>query len=241
MSGENAPTDPEKVETPHAPEAPAEIPTDLPSAAEKLGLTPDQLYELEVPMPDDEGTMKLGELKDAALAYKRERLEREAFETEKADQRANLERAREEIGQIVAMLPEAARTPEMLESARNQLAAVKQEQVAETLRRIPEWKDRTQFQADQEIMASHVEQHGFSQSEFANVFDARLIAYIRHNAKREARLNEMLSQMKAKRERQGGHSGSTKRPNAQKAATPKRGYSKDAALAAQLTDMLKEN
>jgi len=225
-------------ETPPAADPGAPI-TTLTAAAEKLGLTSEQLFDLEIAMPDGGESLKLGELKDRATAWERDALEREEFDNRKLEQTNAVENAREELATLIAMLPANARTPQMLERARQQIQTQRETQTAELLRRVPEWKDQTAYAADREEMLPHIAKHGFKQQDFDQVYDARLIAYIRHNAKREARLSAMLEQMQAKRQRDGSHNGPGKKPNV-KPVTPQKHGMKDAELVATLNTMIAE-
>lgn len=182
-----------------APERSGESLKDINAVAEKLGAPLDDLYAIEVPMPDGENPMTLGELKDAAIEHKRGAVERLEFD-EKVQQHNNaIANAREELGVLVRMLPESARTPEMLNAARAEIERVREHNIADLFVRVPSWKDQEAKAADLQVIAPHLENFGFKAGELDQVYDARLLAYIRHNALREQKLADMLSQLKSKR------------------------------------------
>lgn len=218
------------------PDAPVDS---LQAAADKLGISIDELYALKVGMPDDEDPVPLSELKDLATAQRRDVLEREAFETTKIEQAAAVATAKEEIGQMLALVPTELRTPEMLQHARGEIQRVRDEQANQLRERIPEWQSTETYTADMAEMRTHVEKFGFETGEFEQVYDARLLAYIRHNALREQRLAGMIEQMRSKRGRDPSKRTPTKRPAAKKQQPVSRSPT-DNMLAAT-ADILKGN
>lgn len=169
---------------------------DLTSLAESLGVESSDLYSMAVPMPDGDESVSLGELKDMAIEYRRSELDRQEWEQEQVTGRAALADAREEIATLFRMIPEQMRTPQMLAQARQQLAGVRDEQARSLLTRVPSWKDETAKEADMAAMREHLEPFGFGSDELSGVYDARLLAYVRHNALREQRLTAALAKMR---------------------------------------------
>ena len=184
---------------------PAE-PADKPAAdltlalvAEKLGVDMKTLFDVPIPMPDEGEPCSLGELKDQAVRWRRSEAERLEWDAEHEHQLSGLATARDEIATLVAMIPEQNRTPELLERARAELTNLRAQEAQKTLDRIPEWSDINQYKADQELMAEHADKFGFTAQELKGVIDSRLVAYIRHNARREKRIIEAGEKARGKR------------------------------------------
>jgi len=182
----------------------------LADAAERLGVDAAELYKLAIPMGGDEPPMTLGELKDAAAEWKSGAAERIEWDTEAARQRNELANARDELQQLVALIPEQARTPEMMARATAEYERVRNEEARKLLQRVPEWRDHQRYTAEKEVMASHLEPFGFSGDELESVVDSRLMAYVRHNALREKRIEAALASARSKREQNGPKSVSGK-------------------------------
>jgi hypothetical protein len=108
-----------------------------------------------------------------------------------------------ELQALVGMIPEQMRTPEMVRQAQTRLEAAKQLESARLLQRVPEWRDAKQYAADMEVIGPHVAEWGFDAEELGQVYDHRLLAYIRHNALREQRLRAALENMKHRRQGRG--------------------------------------
>ncbi len=173
--------------------------TSLASVADKLGIDIAALYEVEIPMPDGGDSIKLSELKDIATAHKRGELERLDFDTQVSKERNAMTQARLELQEMVGMLPATARTPEMLQEAKRRMEAARVDNAREILERVPEWKDRAVFEADAKTIVEHISDFGFSTEDWGNIVDARLQAYVRHNALREQRLTAIIAKARGKK------------------------------------------
>ena len=186
--------------------------------AKKLDVEIKDLYDVAIPMPDEQESCTLSELKDQAIKYRRSEVDRLEWDSNQSQQQRDLATAREELQGLVSLIPADYRTPAMLEKVRDELVRVRETEARKTLDRIPEWSDIKQYKADQELMATHAEAFGFKSEELAGVIDARLVAYIRHNAKREKRIIEAGARARSLRERKhpsrtGGAKGADLKPS----------------------------
>ena len=173
--------------------------------AKHLGVDVAELYEkLLIPMPDGAEPLSVSALKDQAQNRVEHSLEVEEFHTERDAHRVEMNDARAELEQVVRLIPQEYRTPEMLAAAQQELSRTKQREQVALLDRIPEWRDETRRNADLEVIMPHIEAFGFPREMLATIVDHRLFAYVRHNALREQRLNKLLADAKDKRERKGG-------------------------------------
>ena len=223
-----------------APKAPAaETPEKLNLAgiAERLGISMEDVYKLEVGMPDDGSTLTLTELKDLATERKRDVAERLEWETTQSSQRNQIAAATAELQTLLGMLPAEMRTPDMIRQAQAKLDYTRGLEQQKLLQRVPEWRDPAQFEADFEAIRPHVAEWGFSDADLAGVYDSRLLAYIRHNALREKRLGELLEQTRKQRERRGSPRTSGGKPDST-IAPQRRGSNRDAKVEA-ITNLLR--
>ncbi len=174
--------------------------------AKHLGVDVAELYEkLLIPMPDGAEPLTVSALKDQAQSRVEHSLEVEEFHTERDSHRVEMNDARAELEQVVRLIPEAYRTPEMLAAAQAELQRTKQREQLALLERIPEWRDSVRRTADLEVIGPHIEKFGFPREMLSNVVDHRLFAYVRHNALREQRLEKLLEDAAGKRARKGGN------------------------------------
>ena len=205
LTGEN-PVEPESGGEPEKTPARAEGEAfTLASIAGELGVEVSELYDVDIPMPDGADSMKLSELKDAATNYKRGELERLEFDDRVQKERNAITQAKLELQTMVAMMPASARTPQMLELAKSEMRQEREHQARELLDRVPEWKDARVYQQDTETIVEHITGFGFDGNDWGNIIDARLQAYVRHNALREQRLSQMIAKSRGEKVQTGAN------------------------------------
>ena len=175
-----------------------EVPLSLAKVAEAAGISETELFGLPISMPDGAEPRTLGQLKDAQTELNRTRGEVESFFTERETERTAMSKARGELEVLVGMIPAEMRTPEMLAAARQQLATVHEDQARKLVERVPEWANAETRHADMEVIGEHIGRWGFSTGELSGIHDHRMLAYVRHNALQEKRLNALLGKSKAK-------------------------------------------
>ncbi len=189
-----------------------QVDLEINAIAKHLGVDVAELYEkLLIPMPDGAEPLTISALKDQASVRVEHSLEVEEFHTERDAHRVEMNEARAEIEQIIRLIPAEYRTQEMLQAAQAELGRTKRREQIALLERIPEWKDDVRRAADLELIGPHIEAFGFPREMLDSVVDHRLFAYVRHNALREHRLNKLITDAKAKRERKGGNRAPGKR------------------------------
>ena len=198
MSGESpdAPTDngnPEK----------GEVPLGLTGIADAMQVSESELFKMPISMPDGAEPQTLGQLKDAATELNRTRAEVETFYQQREVERNEMAQARGELEAVVAMIPAEMRTPQMLAAARERMATVREGEARKMVERVPEWASAETRQADMTVIGDHIGKWGFNSTELASIVDHRMLAYVRHNALQEQRLNVLLGKSKAK-PKQGG-------------------------------------
>lgn len=171
----------------------------LENLAEKLGVNTAELYDVAIPMPDGQETVKLSDLKDMATKYTRQDGERLEWETETGRQRQELATGRMELQHMLEMVPQQFRTAEMLGQAKRSLSKIRQDEARMLLDRVPEWKDPKVFESDQRLIIDHLAPFGFTKEDWGTVVDHRLQAYARQNARFMQRVNDIAGKSKASR------------------------------------------
>lgn len=170
--------------TPPDPE-PVEI-QDIKQAAERLGLDPAKLYELQVPLADGE-SVTLGQLKD-------QHQERQQFLRERGEWMADRLQADRELDALLQAAPDALFTPEMRAKSQAQLAERQQLERERLLRAIPEWSDNATASADIARIEAMATKYGFAPAEVRGALDHRLFVMLRDLSK----LHHAAAQVKPK-------------------------------------------
>jgi hypothetical protein len=176
----------------------SEVPLGLTKVAEAMGVSESDLFGMQISMPDGAETRSLGQLKDAQTELNRTRAEVETFYQERETQRTEFATARGELETLFGMIPAEMRTPAMLQQARERIAVATQDQARKLVERVPEWANAETRAADMGVMNDHIGRWGFNSQELASLLDHRMMAYVRHNALQEQRLNVLLGKSKAK-------------------------------------------
>ncbi len=233
--GESAPDDGQRGES--SPEG--EVAMKLGAIAEAVGVDESKLYEIEIPMPDGGESLTVGGLKDIATEFRRNELEREAWNAERDQARAAMATAREELAAMIRQIPDQFRTKESLEAARNTIAALRDEQARGVLERVPTWADSTAKESDYAVMREHLAPWGLD-GELDGVYDARLLAYVRHTALQAQRLEATLARYR-KRSAAADAPGKKRssKPNQRTQERPGTMAAKMAAVGAELQGMKK--
>lgn len=175
-------------------------PKTIAEAAERLGLKLEELYGLEVAIADgtDAEKFTVGALKDAMKERTDHKLEQIRWGEERAQQEGELLRSRNELTELMALLPANALKPEVIAKVREKHDATLKLERERIFQVIPEWKDEAKRNIDLDAMREHLERSGFPKGYLNNVSDHKTFRYIRENMLREQRITQALSLVKPK-------------------------------------------
>ena len=165
--------------------------------AEKLGVDLDALYKLQVSSSEDGEPVTIEELKDLHKGKADFELAQMDWKEQQLAQEQDLTRAKAELQEILATLPEKAVKPEALEKIRAKHEAQVKLERKKTLDVIPEWKDAKVRTADIEGMSEHLQGYGFPVNYLESIVNHQQLKYIRDNWQREQRVRKALEQVKA--------------------------------------------
>ena len=165
--------DPEKPDTHTDGEAGAGGDTKtLAGLAERLGVKPDEIYKMQIPMRDDGTMVTLGELKDQAGKA----LDLDAMTVEIDERRTAFEndmlRSRQQLNDIVSLLPEVP--PALVERARAAQIEVADRERNALLEVMPAWRDDAVYQSARDDILAAVADYGFQRFDLDAVVDHRL-------------------------------------------------------------------
>lgn len=200
LRGESADAPPDD-EAPPDDDAPPKQLKSLDDIAKILKRDPASLYDIEIPLRagSEKKSMKLGELKDYFDSQDDHRLSKIEWEEERGKQEAELSRSRAELAEIMKMIPPDKLTPDVLNTVRTKQDAIVVSERKRTLERIPAWRDENTRAQELQLIADHLADYGFPASALTQLYDHRMLAYLRDNALRLQRLNVALEKVKAHR------------------------------------------
>ncbi len=159
--------------------------------AERLGITPDELFtQMRVPIDGGE-PLTLEEfkadgqgLRGLKAAQNELAEERVTFENSVMQQKQTLERA-------IAKIPPDALTGEMIAEvqAEHETTLKRERQALLTIR--PALRDPAVWNATRDLLVAHLQPYGFREIEVDAIVDHRLAKYVIDNAEREKRIREL--------------------------------------------------
>ena len=156
--------------------------------AEKLGITPRQLYAgLKLKMGETE--MSLSEIKDRAkdMLVSDERLV--SADKHKLDSENDLMRKQQALAMAVQESG-VQLSPQMLQRAQAANAEYGRNQAEAALTAIPEWTDPAVQNADYELIRGLQNEYGFSSAEAENMRDHRMVKLFRDFSQQNKRLSD---------------------------------------------------
>ena len=160
--------------------------------AERLGMTPAELFrDFEIPVDGGE-PLSLGDFKDAGKILRDVRdakndlaEKRVTFENETMQQRQTLQAA---IGKI----PPELLTPELIDTVQREHSLYVQGERDALLKVRPDLGDAAKWGKIRPMIEAHLAPYGFRASEIENIIDHRLAKYVIDNAEREVRTRELV-------------------------------------------------
>ena len=207
----------------------------LADLAEQLGVKPEEIYKLKIPMREDGTVLTLGELKDQAGKA----LDLDDVSAEINERRTTFEndmiRSKQELADIVSLLPEVP--PSLIEKARAaHFDTVERERNA-LLDILPEWKDDQKYAAARGEMLEAVADYGFTAADLDLVIDHRLSKLIWDFTGYKKRID--AANAKAKEIRESAPKGG-KRVSAAKQRTKSREAAAERAKSGTTGDQVRE-
>jgi hypothetical protein len=159
---------------------------------------------------EDGDAITIEQLKDMHKGKSEFELNQLEWEEQRIAQEQDLARAKAELQELFAVLPQKAIKPELLEKIRSKHDAQVVKERKKTMELIPAWKDAKVREADITGMAEHLQGYGFPVNYLQSIVSAQQTKYIRDNWQREVRVRKALEQVRA------GKPGKTPASKAQK-------------------------
>ncbi len=142
--------------------------------AEKAGVSVEDLYNAELALPDDRGTITLEALKTGHTEAQRLKEKSQDLEQRTRDFENQQIQTRQELTELLKQIPREALSPELLQQVQEQHARTLEENRAALLQVKPDWEDPQVFQAAREQILGAVSDYGFTRVDLDSVVDYRL-------------------------------------------------------------------
>lgn len=173
------------------------LPQTLSDLAQALGVEDvSKLYDLKIPAPGGREPFTLGQLKDRFESWSTLEADRLAFGEEKVSQQAQIQQARDEVKELLALVPKDKLTTESLQRVAARVAQRNAALDAQVVQAIPEWKDPQRREADTKALAGMLAGYGFAENELKQIRDPRLLKFLRDAHTRHEQVKRALEAVK---------------------------------------------
>lgn len=193
---------------------PSKPPDSLEALSKRLGLKPEQVYNVKIPLADGAEPLTIGQLKDRVAEVVDLEMRETQFEQRRIASEGELLRSQTEIREILAMIPREHINPAIVDKIRKRHDANMVRERQMTLEHIPEWRDERRAAEDLQGMIDFLGEYGFDEGFMGSVHDHRAVKFIRDMYLRDKRIKRALSQVTTPETKGMRGSGKTKKPAA---------------------------
>lgn len=172
--------------------------------AERLGIEASEIYKMRIPVGDSGDTISLGELKDVGVRASTLDAEVETFESDRTEYINEKMKSRNELQNIISLLPSELITPELIQQARTQHAAMVRTERIGLLEALPRWKDPAVESEARTNMLEHLKGYGFNEVEVNNMLDHRLVKLIADFTALKLKVIKPRQEIKARKKKRPG-------------------------------------
>jgi hypothetical protein len=161
----------------------------------RLGLKPEQVYGVKIPLADGAEALTIGQMKDRVAELVDLETRETKFELRRVKEEGEMLRAQAEIRDLLAMVPKEHIKPEMVEKIRKRHDENMNRERQMTLEHIPEWQDEKKRVEDIQGMSEFMSDYGFDKTFLGTVSDHRAIKFIRDMYLRDRRIKAALAKV----------------------------------------------
>ena len=169
-------------------------PKALAELAERLELTPADLYAVEIPF-DDGTSRSIGKLKDTAAKESDLQVRELAFEEKVSTTEAEWTRAQHELQTLMGSIDPKAIKPETREKVKAHFAAQATKERALTLQHIPQWSNETVRNAELAGMVELLKDYGIGEAFLSAAPNHKLFRFVRDAFLRKQRIEAALAKV----------------------------------------------
>ena len=193
---------------------PSKPPDSLEGLSKRLGVKPEQIYDVKIPLKDGAEPLTIGQLKDRVSELVDLETRETQFEQRRLRSEGDMLRAQAEIRELLTMVPKEHIRPEIVDKIRKRHDANMQREREMTLEHIPDWHDEKKRAEDLQGMIDFLGDYGFDETFIGTVSDHRAIKFIRDMYLRDKRIKTALSKVTIPEGKGHRASSKTKKPAA---------------------------
>lgn len=161
----------------------------------RLGVKPEQVYSIKVPMPNGAEAVTIGDLKDRVgelVGFEARELQ---FDQRRIKSEGELLRAQTEMRELLAMVPKEHIKPEIVDKMRKRHEATMLQERRATLDHIPAWQDEKVRTEDIQGMVDLLSDYGFDETFITTIVDHRALKFVRDMYLRDKKIKAALAKV----------------------------------------------
>lgn len=174
---------------------PSKPPETMEQLTRRLGLKPEQVYGVKIPLADGAEALTIGQLKDRVSELVDFETRETQFEQRRIKAEGELLRSQSEIRELLAMVPKEHISPEIVNKIRKRHDDNMKRERQLTLEHIPEWHDEKKHAEDLQGIIEFMGDYGFDDGFISTVTDHRALKFIRDMYLRDRRIKAALAKV----------------------------------------------
>lgn len=174
---------------------PSKPPETLEALSKRLQLKPEQIYGIQVAMPNGAEPLTIGQLKDRIGELVDFETREAQFDQRRVKAEGELLRAQTEMREILALIPKGQLNPELVNKMRQRHEATTNRERELTMEHIPDWQNEKTRTEDLKGMVEMLSDYGFEPSFISTVVDHRALKFIRDSYLRDKRIKAALAKV----------------------------------------------
>lgn len=169
-------------------------PRDITGAIKRLGVKPEEFDEVLIPFEGSE-PIKFKDLRARVGDLVNLETEQTRFETRRIQEEGRLLRQQSEMREILAMIPPANLSPQLVDKVRKRHNAMLEYERGMTMEHIPAWQSEARMAEDRTGINKMLTEYGFDSTFLESVTDHRALKFLRDMYLRDKRIKEALSKV----------------------------------------------
>ncbi len=165
------------------------------AVSRRLGLKPEEVYSIKVPMPNGAEPVTIGDLKDRVGELVDLETREAQFDQRRVKSEGELLRAQTELREVLGMIPKENIPQGIVEKIRKRHEATVTRERELTLEHIPSWHDEKACAADIQGINEMLADYGFDETFITTVVDHRALKFIRDAYLRDKRIKAALAKV----------------------------------------------
>jgi len=180
--------------------------------SKRLGLKPEEVYSIKVPMPNGAEPLTIGDLKDRVGELVELETREAQFDQRRIKSEGEVLRAQTELRELISMIPKENIPAGIVDKIRKRHEATVNRERELTLEHIPQWQDEKTCEADIAGINELLSDYGFDDTFIATVVDHRALKFIRDMYLMDKRIKTALARVETPTKRGKKPSSKTGKP-----------------------------